>query len=244
MKLQVHNLTKANCFLCQQEHGIYYQCLTFLGMEPLKRRRKVKQFKLCLNCLRKQSHSENNDYLGVTSIHNTTCLISNQEDSCVLLSTATIMVMNHQGKYQPCRALIDTASQATLITRDCLKKLNLGPSRTRVELAGLGGHILDRPDGVINLNFTSHFNLSIVFKTNALVLDKVTSYIPYLKFEEHQFHHLQGLQLAGPQYQYTAPIDILLGADIAFSLFKGAIKYGHGGQQKTIKTILRWLLFE
>ncbi|UYV70708.1 hypothetical protein LAZ67_8000337 [Cordylochernes scorpioides] len=162
--------------------------------------------------------------------------MSNQEDSFVLLSTATIMVMNHQGKYQPCRALIDTASQATLITRDCLKKLNLEPSRTRVELAGIGGQILDRPNGVINLNFTSHFNMSRIFKTNALVVDK-------LKFEEHQFDHLQGLQLADPQYQYTAPIDILLGADIAFSLFKGAIKYGHEGQPKAIKTLLGWLLF-
>ncbi|UYV82911.1 hypothetical protein LAZ67_22001357 [Cordylochernes scorpioides] len=278
MKLQVHNLTKVNCFLCQQEHGIYL-CPTLLDMEPLERRRKVKQLKLCFNCLRnnqsvnqcrsefkcrkcqgkhntlihidanihqfkehtvgipaieepdknqaESSVKENNDALGVTSIHNTTCLMSNQEDSFVLLSTATIMVMNHQGKYQPCRALIDTASQATLITRDCLKKLNLEPSRTRIELAGIGGQILDRPNGVINLNFTSHFNMSRIFKTNALVVDKVTSYMPYLKFEEHQFDHLQGLQLADPQYQYTAPIDILLGADIAFSLFKGAFKYVH-----------------
>ncbi|UYV73350.1 hypothetical protein LAZ67_10002818, partial [Cordylochernes scorpioides] len=293
MKLQVHNLTKANYFLCQQEHGIYL-CPTFLDMEPLERRRKVKQLKLCFNCLRnnhsvnqcrsefkcrkcqgkhntlihidanihqfkehtvgipaieepdknqaESSVKENNDALGVTSIHNTTCLMSNQEDSFVLVSTATIMVMNHQCKYQPCRALIDTASQATLITRDCLKKLNLEP-RTRVELAGIGGQILDRPNGVINLNFTSHFNMSRIFKTNALVVDKVTSYMPYLKFEEHQFDHLQGLQLADPQYQYTAPIDILLGADIAFSLFKGAIKYGHEGQPKAIKTLLGWLLF-
>ncbi|UYV70683.1 hypothetical protein LAZ67_8000259 [Cordylochernes scorpioides] len=267
MKLQVHNLTKANCFLCQQEHGIYL-CPTFLDMEPIERRKRVKQLKLCFNCLRnnhsvnqcrsefkcrkcqgkhntlihidanihqfkkhtvgipaieepdknqaESSVKENNDALGVTSIHNTTCLMSNQEDSFVLLSTATIMVMNHQGKYQPCRALIDTASQATLITRDCLKKLNLEPSRTRVELAGIEGQILDRPNGVINLNFTSHFNMSRIFKTNALVVDKVTSYMPYLKFGENQFDHLQGLQLADPQYQYTAPIDILLGADIAF----------------------------
>ncbi|UYV63743.1 hypothetical protein LAZ67_2005476 [Cordylochernes scorpioides] len=39
MKLQVHNLTKANWFLCQQEHA-------------LERMIKVKQLKLCLNCLR------------------------------------------------------------------------------------------------------------------------------------------------------------------------------------------------
>ncbi|UYV74127.1 hypothetical protein LAZ67_11002195 [Cordylochernes scorpioides] len=182
---------------------------------------------------------ENNDALGMTSIHNTTCLMSNQEDSFVLLSTATIMVMNHQGKYQPCRALIDTASQATLITRDCLKKLNLEPSRTRVELAGIGGQILDRPDEVINLNFTSHFNLSKVFKTNSHVVDKVTNYMAYLKFEEHQFHHLQGLQLADPQYQYTVPSLTALFLFIPL----GAIKYGHEGQPKAIKTLLGWLLF-
>ncbi|UYV69976.1 hypothetical protein LAZ67_7001364 [Cordylochernes scorpioides] len=248
-----------------REHGIY-QWPTFLGMEPLKRRRKVKKLKLCSNCLRnnhscqgkhntlihinatihqfkentigiyaieepdktlaESSVKETNDALGVTSILNTTCLISNQEDSFVLLSTETIIVMNHQGKYQPFRALIDTASQATLITRDCLKKLNLEPSRTRVELAGIGGQILDRPDGVINLNFTFQFNLSEDFKTNAFVSNKVTS-----------------LQLADPQYQYIAPIGILLGADIAFYLLKGAIKYGHEGQPKAIKTLLGWLLF-
>ncbi|UYV80834.1 hypothetical protein LAZ67_19001926 [Cordylochernes scorpioides] len=189
------------------------------------------------------SVKENNDALGVTSIHNTTWLMSNQEDSFVLLSTSTIILINHQGKYQPCRALFDTASQATLIPRDCLKKLNLEPSRTRVEFSGIGGQILERPNGVINLNFTYHFNLSKVFKTNSLVVNRVTSYKPYSKFEEHQFHHLQGLQIADQQYQYTAPIDILLGADIAFSLFKGAIKYGHEGQPKAIKTLLGWLLF-
>ncbi|UYV71965.1 hypothetical protein LAZ67_9001375 [Cordylochernes scorpioides] len=109
------------------------------------------QLKLCFNCLRnnrsfkehtigipaieepdknqaESNAKENNDALSMTSIHNITCLMSNQEDSFVLLSTATIMVMNQQGKYQPCRALIDTASQATLITRDCSKKLNLEPS--------------------------------------------------------------------------------------------------------------------
>ncbi|UYV72219.1 hypothetical protein LAZ67_9002228 [Cordylochernes scorpioides] len=57
MKLQVHNLTKANCFLCQQEHGIYL-CPTFLDTESLERRRKVKQLKLCFNCLR-NNHSVN-----------------------------------------------------------------------------------------------------------------------------------------------------------------------------------------
>ncbi|UYV64956.1 hypothetical protein LAZ67_3002560 [Cordylochernes scorpioides] len=57
MKLQVHNLTKANCFLCQQEHGIYL-CPTFLDMEPIERRKKVKQLKLCFNCLR-NNHSVN-----------------------------------------------------------------------------------------------------------------------------------------------------------------------------------------
>ncbi|UYV75402.1 hypothetical protein LAZ67_13000148 [Cordylochernes scorpioides] len=67
--------------------------------------------------------------------------------------------------------------------------------------------------------------------------------MPYLKFEEHKFNHLQGLQLADPQYQYTAPIDILLGADIVFSPFKGAIKYEHEGQPKAIKTLLGWFLF-
>ncbi|UYV69978.1 hypothetical protein LAZ67_7001369 [Cordylochernes scorpioides] len=90
-------------------------------MEPLKRRRKVKQLELCSNCLRnnhscqgkhntlihinatihqfkehtigisaieepdktlaESSVKETNDALGVTSILNTTCLISNQEDS-------------------------------------------------------------------------------------------------------------------------------------------------------------------
>ncbi|UYV60601.1 hypothetical protein LAZ67_1001635 [Cordylochernes scorpioides] len=240
-------------------------------MEPLERREKVKQLKLCFNCLR-NNHSINQcksefkcikcqgkhntlihlhaaihqfkeHTMGIPAIEEPDKNQAESKNSFVLLSTATIMVMNHQGKYQPCRALIDTASQATLITLDCLKKLNLEPSRTRVELAGIGGQILNRPDRVINLNLTSHFNLSKVFKTNALVVDKVTSYMPYLKFEEHQLHHLQGLQLADPQHQYNVPIDILLGADIAFSLYKGAIKYGHEGQSKAIKTLLGWLLF-
>ncbi|UYV61031.1 hypothetical protein LAZ67_1003189, partial [Cordylochernes scorpioides] len=249
MKLQVHNLTKANCFLCQQEHGIYL-CPTFLDMEPIERRKKVKQLKLCFNCLR-NNHSVNQcrsefKCRKCQGKHNTLIHIDaniHQFKEHTVGIPAIEEPDKNQTESRPRRALIDTASQATLITQDCLKKLKLEPSRTRVELAGIGGQILDRPNGVINLNFTSHFNMSRIFKTNALVVDKVTSYMPYLKFEEHQFDHLQGLQLADPQYQYTAPIDILLGADIAFSLFKGAIKYGHEGQPKAIKTLLGWLLF-
>ncbi|UYV72999.1 hypothetical protein LAZ67_10001432 [Cordylochernes scorpioides] len=237
MKLQVHNLTKANCFLCQQEHGIYL-CPTFLDMEPIERRKKVKQLKLCFNCLR-NNHSVNQcrsefKCRKCQGKHNTLIHIDANVHR-FKEHTVGIPAIEEPDKNQ--------AESSAKENNDYLGKLNLEPSRTRVELAGIGGQILDRPNGVINLNFTSHFNMSRIFKTNALVVDKVTSYMPYLKFEEHQFDHLQGLQLADPQYQYTAPIDILLGADIAFSLIKGAIKYGHEGQPKAIKTLLGWLLF-
>ncbi|UYV64515.1 hypothetical protein LAZ67_3001068 [Cordylochernes scorpioides] len=145
MKLQVHNLTKANCFLCQQEHGIYL-CPTFLDMEPIERRKKVKQLKLCFNCLR-------NNY--------------------------SVNQCRSEFKCRKCQG-----------------------------------------------------------KHNTLMPTFIG-----LKNIQTSIDHLQGLQLADPQYQYTAPIGILLGADIAFSLFKGAIKYGHEGQPKAIKTLLGWLLF-
>ncbi|UYV69062.1 hypothetical protein LAZ67_6002216 [Cordylochernes scorpioides] len=237
MKLQVHNLTKANCFLCQQEHGIYL-CPTFLDMEPIERRRKVKQLKLCFNCLR-NNHSVNQCRSEFK------CRKCQEKHNTLIHIDANIHQFKEHTVGIPAIEEPDKNQSESRVkeSNDALGKLKLEPSRTRVELAGIGGQILDRPNGVINLNFTSHFNASRIFKTNALVVDKVTSYMPYLKYEEHQFDHLQGLQLADPQYQYTAPIDILLGADIAFSLFKGAIKYGHEGQPKAIKTLLGWLLF-
>ncbi|UYV63020.1 hypothetical protein LAZ67_2002864 [Cordylochernes scorpioides] len=171
-------------------------------MEPLERRRKVKQLKLCFNCLR-NNHSVNQcksefKCRKCQGKHNTLIHIDaaiHQFKEHTVGIPAIEEPDKNQAESSPCRALIDTASEAILITRDCLKKLNLEPSRTRVELAGIEGHILDRPDGVINLNFIFHFNLSKVFKTNALVMDKVTNYISYLKFEEHKFHHLQGQHL-------------------------------------------------
>ncbi|UYV64961.1 hypothetical protein LAZ67_3002567 [Cordylochernes scorpioides] len=195
MKLQVHNLTKANCFLCQQEHGIYL-CPTFLDMEPIERRKKVKQLKLCFNCLR-NNHSVNQ------------CRSEFKCRKC-------------QGKHN------------TLIHIDA------NVHRFKEHTVGIPA--IEEPDKNQTESSVKENNDALGV-TSIHKTPPVTTYMPYLKFEEHQFDHLQGLQLADPQYQYTAPIDILLGADIAFSLFKGAIKYGHEGQPKAIKTLLGWLLF-
>jgi len=56
----------------------------------------------------------------------------------VLLSTAMVKVENSRGQPQWCRALLDSASQASFITEACDRRLGLKRAYVNVPIHGLG----------------------------------------------------------------------------------------------------------
>ncbi|UYV84619.1 hypothetical protein LAZ67_X002847 [Cordylochernes scorpioides] len=60
-----------------------------------------------------------------------------------------------------------------------------------------------------------------LFKVDALVLDKLTNNLPTLTCPKSNLAHLKTMPLADPDYNISAPIDILIGAELAMTLFTG-----------------------
>ena len=73
------------------------------------------------------------------SPHSSRYFIHNQ----VLLSTAQVLIQEASGNYTKCRALLDSGSQVSFISRPCAGRLNLEAKATHLHAEGIAGSNLD-----------------------------------------------------------------------------------------------------
>lgn len=79
-----------------------------------------------------------------TSVSATSCTTSRvSQASTVLLSTAQLGLKNRHGRFLVVRALLDSGSQANLITQACVKRLALQYKRSSVPIECLNNTALD-----------------------------------------------------------------------------------------------------
>jgi hypothetical protein len=138
--------TESSCPVCNEHHAIY-SCTTFLNLDINNRIKKIKELKLCLNCLKgghytatcksgycKQCKGKHNSLLhlqkkevGTTvdnsaSTNSTTFASYSEHNSYVLLPTAVVNIKDNEGNYKEAIALLDTASQSSYISEELHKK--------------------------------------------------------------------------------------------------------------------------
>ncbi|KAF8785882.1 hypothetical protein HNY73_011379 [Argiope bruennichi] len=264
-KVIVHNVTEGksdffSCFLCQgnSNHPLY-KCPVFNRMK-IEERLKAIEGICCRNCLRK-NHKTDNCKINIgckvcknrhhTLLHNYKVNLPTETDvvavsngvsnSSVLLSTAVIKVKDHSGKFVNCRALIDNASQLSLISKKLAHQLNLPLKNTNHKLTGINGINAETSLHSCQVEFTPHFS-SKTFNLNALVVNKVTSPLPNFDIQIQHWPHLDNLILADPNFYISQQIDILLGADIYALLLDGLPIFGPSGTPAAISTKLGYIL--
>ncbi|GFX73511.1 putative bel15-i ag [Trichonephila clavipes] len=145
-----------NCILCYQSHALF-KCPTFNSMNVNERWQVVQKKKLCTNCLRsnhrldtcriglscKNCSERHQTLLHIYSVSpsadtqaNSVVTVSNNctqsAEGHVLLSTALINVKSKHGEQITCRALIDNASQNSLISKQCADRLKLPLKNTPI----------------------------------------------------------------------------------------------------------------
>ncbi|UYV61767.1 hypothetical protein LAZ67_1006433 [Cordylochernes scorpioides] len=155
---------------------------------------------------------------------------------------STIKIKDGNGVPQTCRALIDSGSQANFISGQCRKRLGLQYVTVHSQISGISGHFASHSYGLVEFEFTPHFKSDELFKVNALVLDKLTNNLPTLTCPKSNLAHLKTMPLADPDYNISAPIDILIGAELAMTLFTGESVIGDEEQLTATSSKLGWLL--
>ncbi|GFS65649.1 DUF1758 domain-containing protein [Trichonephila clavipes] len=131
----------------------------------------------------------------------------------VLLSTALINIKSKHGQQITCRALIDNASQNSLISKQCADHLKLPLKHSNHELVGVNETFAETSLYSTNFEF-SYCVSSEKFQVKALLVSKVTSAMPNFPTKYHEWHHIEDLTLADPTFYIENEIEILLGADV------------------------------
>ncbi|GFX80512.1 integrase catalytic domain-containing protein [Trichonephila clavipes] len=160
--------------------------------------------------------SENSRVVDVTS-----CISDVNPDVQILLCTALIQVRDIWGNYQTCRCLLDSGSQASLITNECIERLGLRKKKANVCLSCLAASDT-RLNGLAEIQFTPHiFASQNSFHASVYVINKIVGMIPHHDLDSSMRELFGDISLADPAFYKSSPIDVLLGVDLTLPLLKG-----------------------
>ena len=231
---QSYATTSKECPVCKQSHRIYL-CPKFTSSEVSVRRETAKELRLCFNCLRHGHAIRNCSSKTVcrtcgqkhhTLLHDSSLKIPRRSDTsefaghqkdttkhtpCTMLSTAMVSIKDSFGKLVSCRALLDSGSQMSFITHTMVEKLKLNKERTQLSLSGVGG--------ITTNKYTSRTTLDLAtdqgtIEVKAYVLKTITGCIPSRPLDISRLPSLKQYYLADPNFNTSASVDLLLGADI------------------------------
>lgn len=239
--------SKLTCAFCGKLHSIY-KCYQYADLTPPQRIAKVKELKLCPNCLRgghtaqscdsrvrcavcKQAHHHTlhldaSETQKSTQNHNVptgqdrAVVLTCSSNTTVLLGTAVVHVADSYGRYHPVRAVIDSGAMSSYMTADCAQRLALPRRSCNFEPIGLGGAPVQH-FGVVTSSVKPRNSSGPVLKTETVVVSQITGNLPTMTLSNRVVKEFQALELADPNYFEAAPVDVLLACDLFPYIYDG-----------------------
>lgn len=230
------------CVFCQGNHT-NEKCPTFAALSATERRQLAQEKRTCFRCLG-SSHWANkcirsnpcdqcdrhhhsllhSSFTSSTEFPATTAsatLVGHSDQPTVLLGTALIHVRDSSGVMQSVRALIDSASQISVISSVCVERLGLRITKWTIPLTGLAGVQVPKVNGVVDCYVSPRYSPEHSLRTRAWVLPRVTGTMPAQQLPEYFKEKFNHLALADPNFDCPSPVDMLLGADVFSHVFDG-----------------------
>ncbi|KAG8172771.1 hypothetical protein JTE90_023496 [Oedothorax gibbosus] len=157
------HVTNNKCIFCNMPNHRIYKCFKFLNLTVPARKAFVHENSLCENCLRchpntsctsskcRKCNKDHHSLLheepevqnatsakGINQAEVTSHLSRNPPTRLItLMPTAVIQVLDGYGQRQPCRALLDSASQTSFVSERCVQRLGLHRKRVNIRIYGL-----------------------------------------------------------------------------------------------------------
>ncbi|XP_073964467.1 uncharacterized protein [Choristoneura fumiferana] len=138
------------------------------------------------------------------------------DHSSVLLSTALVDVADRDGNKITVRALLDNGSTCCLMTEKLYSKLNLPAYSTSTSVEGLNcqsSRITKRCDVAISSRHDKY-----VVDINCFIVPQITQLLPVRKVDCTSLNIPPNIFLADPTFHLPSEIDLLLGAEIFWSV--------------------------
>ncbi|XP_074033910.1 uncharacterized protein [Leptinotarsa decemlineata] len=139
------------------------------------------------------------------------------------------------------RFILDSGSEANLLTIGCCKRLGLKISKNYSSVYGLGGSI-QKVKGSTIFTVVSRYNPQKKYTVRALVLDKITNKLPKFKVDISAFPTLQKVELADNNFDKPAEIDGILGVEMFANILEEGRITGVSGSPVAVKTTLGYVV--
>ncbi|XP_035715374.1 uncharacterized protein LOC118438758 [Folsomia candida] len=156
-------------------------------------------------------------------------------------ATARVNVKNNLNENVNCRVLLDNASTSNFITVSCAKKLKLKKRKAYVPINGLGQTELGCTKGSVDVTFGPYFDETKLFNMEAYIVPKISK-LPMKEIGNSVVSHLPKINLADPEFQTSAEIDILVGAELYYEIVDGEKNMDSSTSPIAIKSQLGWLI--
>lgn len=130
--------------------------------------------------------------------------------STIVLATALVRCQNGINVSKPIRAICDTGAQMNLMTMDCAKRNNLLLKPCSKSLVGIGGTGNEAKKRTV-AHIIPWFKSTFAIYAEVLIVDQLDGIFPSYPIDAKSIP--TDIQLADPQYDTPAPIEMLLGAE-------------------------------
>ncbi|KAL0829475.1 hypothetical protein ABMA28_004237 [Loxostege sticticalis] len=268
-KQNIYKLKSYKCILCNESHYLF-NCEKFRSLSIEDRIQKAKETKVCLNCLRpghidskcslvpcRYCKKRHNTLLHLSELEptpvpaipvNSINHLANDSNSSkqfttpshVLLSTALVKVLDGRGGAHSARLLLDNGSTANIVTQSLCGKLGLSRRDAYSTVTGINQHTSQCTQSCSLTIMSIHDDFK--FTVDCLILPEITKCLPSSFINIESIPLPKGIQLADPTFNIPSVIDILVGAEVFWSVLgNNQINLGKN-QPKLYETKLGWLV--
>ncbi|XP_029161171.1 uncharacterized protein LOC114935244 [Nylanderia fulva] len=160
----------------------------------------------------------------------------------VLLATAQILLEGPSGRQLTVRALLDTGSEASFITKSAAQLLRASRRRVRVAVNGLQGTRTGEAAIAVDLTLRSRTDATFHLETEAFVLRRLTDLLPPKRVAARPWPHLANLSLADPDFATPAAVDVVLSADVYRRVMRPDSRQGSPDSLSAHLSAFGWVL--
>ena len=132
--------------------------------------------------------------------------------AATVLPTIEVHVKTPSGKLEKCRALLDTGSDSSFISEQCVQKLTLPRRKSKIGVTGISGNSTVVDHGTSHLQLVDR--MSRVHQVSAFILPKLTSLLPSKSIKVPANIQSYEIEISDPNFYKSGKIDIILGMDI------------------------------
>ncbi|XP_062713201.1 uncharacterized protein LOC134290160 [Aedes albopictus] len=164
--------------------------------------------------------------VSASAIEPTSHASTGKSSRSVLLATAVVILIDDNGVKHAARALLDSGSECCFITEALSQSLMVRRKKISLPIAGIGRSSTQARQLLTSTirSRTSDFTASVEF----LVLPKLTVDLPSASIDITSWKIPSNIELADPAFHQANPVDLILGAEVFFDIFKptGRIQLG------------------